>query len=70
MNSKKTVENSSVPVHHQLNNTALENIKENAQLSLRDHRDDSNYYESMKNSGNFQKLLEFRVDSGDKILEK
>lgn len=39
-------------------------------IAFRGHRDDSKYYGSQSNNvGNFQALLEFRVDSGDKILE-
>lgn len=35
---------------------------------LRGHRDDSRYYGS-NHTGNFQKLLEFRVDAGDTVLQ-
>ena len=38
-------------------------------ISLRGHRDDSQHYSS-SNPGNFQALLNFRVDSGDTKLEK
>ena len=39
-------------------------------ISLRGHRDDSQCLTiDDNNPGNFQKLLEFRIDSGDKILE-
>ena len=39
-------------------------------IAFRGHRDDSKYLDDRSNnSGNFQALLEFRVDSGDKILE-
>ena len=37
-------------------------------IPLRGHRDDSSYY-GKEDCGNFQALLDFRVDSGDKILE-
>ena len=38
-------------------------------ISLRGHRDDSQHYLS-SNPGNFQALLNFRVDSGNTKLEK
>ncbi len=38
-------------------------------IPLRGHRDDSDNYET-DNCGNFQALLDFRVDSGDKVLEE
>ena len=38
-------------------------------IPLRGHRDDSSYY-GTADCGNFQALLDFRVDSGDKILEE
>ena len=37
-------------------------------IPLRGHRDDSRYYETT-DSGNFQALLDFRVDSGDAVLK-
>ena len=37
-------------------------------IPLRGHPDDSNQYET-NNCGNFQALLDFRVDSGDKVLQ-
>lgn len=40
-------------------------------VPLRGHRDDSQYLSDTKhNSGNFQKLLEFRIDAGDKVLQE
>ena len=38
-------------------------------IPLRGHRDDSKHYEAL-DSGNFQALLNFRVDSGDEILKE
>ena len=39
--------------------------------SLRGHRDDSRYVtESESSLGNFQALLQFRIDAGDKVLEE
>ena len=38
-------------------------------ISLRGHRDDSQYYGS-KNPGNFQALPDFRISAGDNILKK
>ena len=40
-------------------------------LGLRGDRDDSQYLEDeTRNCGNFQALLDFRIDSGDQMLEK
>ena len=39
-------------------------------IALRGHRDDSKYYDSTSNVGNFQGLLNFRVECGDVILEE
>ena len=38
-------------------------------FSFRGHRDDSQHYDS-KDCGNFQAVLDFRVSSGDKVLEE
>ena len=39
-------------------------------IPLRDHRDDQQYLKDVNNnSGNFQSLLDFRIDSGDTVLE-
>ena len=38
-------------------------------IPLRGHRDDSAHYENSE-CGNFQALLDFRVESGDKVLQK
>ena len=38
-------------------------------IPLRGHRDDSSYYDE-KDCGNFQALLDFRVDSGDDVLKE
>ena len=38
-------------------------------IPLRGHRDDSKYYETV-DTGNFQALLNFRIDSGDEILKE
>ena len=38
-------------------------------IPLRGHRDDSKFYDT-EDCGNFQALLDFRVDSGDVILKK
>ena len=38
-------------------------------ISLRGHRDDSQYYDS-KNPCNFQALLDFRISAGDNVLKK
>ena len=82
---KKSVENKSVPIHHMLDQAAARSIEENRakvksilktvilcgkqNLPLRGHHDDSSHLDGDNNPGNFQKLLEFRVDAGDKILE-
>lgn len=81
---RKSMESKSVPVQHQLDTAAglrvLENRKKLASilktiilcgrqnLPLRGHRDDSQHLSSTVNTGNFQKLLEFRIDAGDKVL--
>ena len=41
-------------------------------IALRGHRDDSTYLKAQhgRNTGNFQELLDFRVKSGDSILEE
>ena len=38
-------------------------------FALRDHRDDSGYLDTSLNLGNFQVLLNFRIDSGDSVLK-
>ena len=38
-------------------------------VPLRGHRDDSKEYESSANTGNFQELINFRIDSGDTVLK-
>lgn len=39
-------------------------------IPLRGHRDDSRHLSEDGNHGNFQALLEFRIDAGDKVLEE
>ena len=40
-------------------------------IPLRGHRDDSQHLDNPKhNPGNFQKLLEFRIDAGDEVLRQ
>ena len=40
-------------------------------IPLRGHRDDAKYLsKSNINPGNFQAFLDFRIDSGDKVLEE
>ena len=39
-------------------------------IPLRGHRNDSKDYESSGNPGNFQVLLDFRVECGDTVLEE
>ena len=38
-------------------------------VPFRGHRDDSKYYDK-ENSGNFQALINFRIDSGDTVLKE
>ena len=38
-------------------------------FALRDHRDDSGYFDTSLNPGSFQVLLNFRIDSGDSVLK-
>ena len=82
---QKSMENKSIPVQQQLQQAVAKTIQENRgklssmlktvifcgrqKISLRGHKDDSQYFDGENNLGNFQKLLEFRVDSGDKMLE-
>lgn len=37
-------------------------------FSLRGHRDDSQHYDDLTNSGNFQALVDYRVRGGDQVL--
>ena len=83
---KKSIESQSVPVQQQVNQSAGEQIKENRMklqsilktvvfcgkqnIALRGHRDDSSHLQTDCNAGNFQKLLEFRVEAGDTVLEE
>ena len=39
-------------------------------IALRGHRDDSSHLQTDCNAGNFQKLLEFRMEAGDTVLEE
>ena len=39
-------------------------------IALRDHRDDETMEDESLNKGNFQELFNFRIDSGDRILEE
>lgn len=82
---KKTMESTSTPIQHQLASATARIVKENRakltsivktvifcgqqNIPLRGHRDDSKYYDNTHNTGNFQKLLEFRVDAGDSKLQ-
>ena len=38
-------------------------------IPLRGHRDDSQHYSAGESVSKFQRLLDFRIDSGDKVLE-
>ena len=38
-------------------------------FSLQGHRDDSRYLDTSLNTGNFQELLNFRIDSDDSVLK-
>ena len=38
-------------------------------VALRGHKDDSRYLDTSLNPGNFQVLLNFRIDSGDSVLK-
>ena len=83
---KKSMENASLSINHQLDLTCKKVAEENrAKLSsvlktiifcgkqnipLRGHCDDSKYYDSKQNTGNFQRLLEFHVDAGDHVLQE
>ena len=82
----KQVEGEAQPVHQLLDERAHAQVLKNRQiiksigksvhylakqnLSLRGHRDDSKYYDTVGvNPGNFQELLKFRADAGDTCLK-
>ncbi|XP_013403337.1 52 kDa repressor of the inhibitor of the protein kinase [Lingula anatina] len=81
---KNSMESKSVPVIQQLDHALAKRVAENRaklasivktvllcgrqNLALRGHRDDSSFFDDSSNTGNFQKLIEFRVDAGDTIL--
>lgn len=80
------MEHKSVAVDVQLDNAKKRHIEKNRQIlksiikcvifcgkqniALRGHRDDSRDYKSDQNCGNFQRLLEFRCEAGDEILQQ
>ena len=83
---KKAMENKTVPVNQALNTAVRSRIESNrkkltssyhqnhiilwqTKIPLRGHRDDSAHYGN-SDCGNFQSLLDFRVESGDMILQK
>ena len=39
-------------------------------IPLRGHRDDETCQETSHNKGNFQELLDFRIDSGDTVMKE
>lgn len=79
------MENNAKDIASQINDTIQQRILKNREvvksvtkcvllcgkqnIGFRGHRDDANYLQDGENSGNFQALLEFRLDSGDTILK-
>ena len=82
---KKNMEKQTTSVHHQLDQSMRRTVEQNRlkltsilktvifcdkqNIALCGHRDDSQHLTGDKNPGNFQKLLEFRIDAGDAVLE-
>ena len=82
---KNVIENKRKPIKQILDSALQERITANCAIlksviktvvicgqqnvALRGHRDDSKYYDK-HNVGNFRALLDFRVDSGDHVLEE
>ena len=80
---RKTMENRLTSVDALITSVKRETIAEKRKISiletiilcdqqnfaLRGHRDDSKYLGTSCNPGNFQALLDFRINAGDKILE-
>ena len=81
----KTMENKSLPVHQFAYKGLQNRIRQNREklkpilktvilcgqenIPLQGHRDDSQHYSAGESVSKFQRLLDFRIDSGDKVLE-
>ena len=83
---KSIMEQRTLPVHHQIHTALQMQVSSNQaklmsilktvvfcgrqNIPLRGHRDDSKHLNECVNIGNFQALLDFRVDAGDEILRR
>ena len=81
----KVMEHKSVPIRQLMTSAINERIKENRaklvpivqtimscrrqNLALRGHHDDSTNFDTSDNHGNFQTLLDLRIEGGDKVLQ-
>ena len=81
----KVMEHKSVPIRQLMTSAINERIKENRaklvpivqtimscgrqNLALRGHRDGSTNFDTSDNPGNFQTLLDLRIEGGDKVLQ-
>ena len=81
----KVMEHKSVPIRQLMTSAINERIKENRaklvpivqtimscgrqNLALGGHRDDSTNVDTSHNPGNFQTLLDLRIEGGDKVLQ-
>ena len=81
----KVLEHKSVPIRQLMTSAVNERIKENRaklvpivqtimscgrqNLALQSHRDDSTNFDTSDNPGNFQTLLDLRIEGGDKVLQ-
>ena len=81
----KTMENKSLPVHQFAYKGLQNRIRQNREklkpilktvilcgqenIPLRGHRGDSQHYSAGESVSKFQRLLDFLIDSGDKVLE-
>ena len=82
---RKVIEGKQNSVRHMISAAEQELINENRRklksiiktviflgqqnIHFRGHRDDSQHLDTVTNAGNFQALLDFRVEHGDKVLE-
>ena len=82
----KIMNNEQTPIDHQLVSAVAQQVQQNRELlksiiktvifcgkqnvALRGHRDDRKHLQQPGNHGNFHALLNFRIESGDKNLQK
>ena len=81
----RIMNNEQTPIDHQLVSAVAQQVQQNRELlksiistiifcgkqnvALRGHRDDRKHLQQPGNHGNFHALLNFRIESGDKILQ-